>query len=261
MHKYQPRIIVAKTSDPRAIAWSPSTYVAFPETQFIAVTAYQNEKITQLKIDNNPFAKGFRQHGQAKCKRKRCAEEDNEDELICVTDDQNVSGENDNRLNNSIFSTNDGSINSFELLSPRSRSCSEDEKQSDCSSPLLIQGSPTIKCPNSEELTDFSSRMNQITPEVCLEASTVSLRSTYYPYFINSQVYLPLSSYYPCFPAQHLPTSYNMPYYYHPYGRYNGTNMEGMTSTSQFLYPQRIIKGIEKPKKLTDFSIKTLLGC
>ncbi|KAG7215001.1 hypothetical protein INR49_022898 [Caranx melampygus] len=28
-----------------------------PETEFVAVTAYQNDKITQLKIDNNPFAK------------------------------------------------------------------------------------------------------------------------------------------------------------------------------------------------------------
>ncbi|CAH1774927.1 unnamed protein product, partial [Owenia fusiformis] len=34
--------------------------ISFPETQFIAVTAYQNTDITQLKIDNNPFAKGFR---------------------------------------------------------------------------------------------------------------------------------------------------------------------------------------------------------
>ncbi len=32
----------------------------FAETEFIAVTAYQNTDITQLKIDNNPFAKGFR---------------------------------------------------------------------------------------------------------------------------------------------------------------------------------------------------------
>uniref|UniRef100_A0AAR2KSU4 T-box domain-containing protein n=1 Tax=Pygocentrus nattereri TaxID=42514 RepID=A0AAR2KSU4_PYGNA len=32
----------------------------FPETAFIAVTSYQNHKITQLKIENNPFAKGFR---------------------------------------------------------------------------------------------------------------------------------------------------------------------------------------------------------
>ncbi|KAI4455332.1 protein phosphatase inhibitor [Holotrichia oblita] len=32
----------------------------FPETAFTAVTAYQNHRITQLKIASNPFAKGFR---------------------------------------------------------------------------------------------------------------------------------------------------------------------------------------------------------
>merc|ERR1719273_158989 len=35
------------------------TYI-FPETIFTAVTAYQNQLITKLKIDSNPFAKGFR---------------------------------------------------------------------------------------------------------------------------------------------------------------------------------------------------------
>ena len=34
---------------------------SFPETTFIAVTAYQNEKITQLKIDHNPYARAFRE--------------------------------------------------------------------------------------------------------------------------------------------------------------------------------------------------------
>uniref|UniRef100_G3TPV6 T-box transcription factor 10 n=1 Tax=Loxodonta africana TaxID=9785 RepID=G3TPV6_LOXAF len=33
----------------------------FTETQFTAVTAYQNHRITQLKIASNPFAKGFRE--------------------------------------------------------------------------------------------------------------------------------------------------------------------------------------------------------
>lgn len=33
---------------------------SFPETSFMAVTAYQNHRITQLKIASNPFAKGFR---------------------------------------------------------------------------------------------------------------------------------------------------------------------------------------------------------
>lgn len=94
MHKYQPRIIVVKTADPSSLGWAPSTCIVFTETQFIAVTAYQNEKITQLKIDNNPFAKGFRHNGQAKCKRKlhqRTEEETSEsdkEELINVVDDE-----------------------------------------------------------------------------------------------------------------------------------------------------------------------------
>ena len=31
----------------------------FPTTQFVAVTAYQNEDVTALKIKHNPFAKAF----------------------------------------------------------------------------------------------------------------------------------------------------------------------------------------------------------
>lgn len=38
--------------------WQVLTY-RFPETQFIAVTAYQNEEVTSLKIKYNPFAKAF----------------------------------------------------------------------------------------------------------------------------------------------------------------------------------------------------------
>uniref|UniRef100_A0A8C5DPC6 T-box domain-containing protein n=1 Tax=Gouania willdenowi TaxID=441366 RepID=A0A8C5DPC6_GOUWI len=63
MHRYQPRFHVVY-ADP-----APNSYLnanrnfcsfAFPETQFMAVTAYQNHRITQLKIASNPFAKGFR---------------------------------------------------------------------------------------------------------------------------------------------------------------------------------------------------------
>ncbi|XP_054623096.1 T-box transcription factor TBX21 isoform X2 [Dunckerocampus dactyliophorus] len=63
LHKYQPRLhIVEAKEDGSEDAFQPSkaqTFI-FPETQFIAVTAYQNADITQLKIDHNPFAKGFR---------------------------------------------------------------------------------------------------------------------------------------------------------------------------------------------------------
>ncbi|CDW54965.1 T box transcription factor TBX20 [Trichuris trichiura] len=66
MHKYQPRIHmfelpIGGTGDIDVLLWQKEykTFV-FPETQFTAVTAYQNQLITKLKIDSNPFAKGFR---------------------------------------------------------------------------------------------------------------------------------------------------------------------------------------------------------
>ncbi|XP_054733576.1 T-related protein isoform X1 [Anastrepha obliqua] len=55
LHKYEPRVhLVRVGSEQRHVV----TY-AFPETQFIAVTAYQNEEVTSLKIKYNPFAKAF----------------------------------------------------------------------------------------------------------------------------------------------------------------------------------------------------------
>ncbi|KAM3963033.1 dorsocross1 [Aphomia sociella] len=71
MHKYRPKVLVVRARDAAALMWgAPQTSFSFPETEFIAVTAYQNDRITKLKIDNNPFAKGFRACGQSKCKRK-----------------------------------------------------------------------------------------------------------------------------------------------------------------------------------------------
>ncbi|MEQ2290467.1 hypothetical protein AMECASPLE_003601 [Ameca splendens] len=55
LHKYEPRIHIIRVGGPRRMITSHS----FPETQFIAVTAYQNEEITALKIKYNPFAKAF----------------------------------------------------------------------------------------------------------------------------------------------------------------------------------------------------------
>ncbi|XP_066922418.1 T-box transcription factor T-like [Clytia hemisphaerica] len=57
LHKYQPRIHVIRVGAPEGER-TISTHT-FPETQFIAVTAYQNEEITHLKIQYNPFAKAF----------------------------------------------------------------------------------------------------------------------------------------------------------------------------------------------------------
>ncbi|XP_053638380.2 T-box transcription factor T-like isoform X1 [Cherax quadricarinatus] len=55
LHKYEPRLRVVQVGgEQRTISCH-----SFPECQFIAVTAYQNEEVTALKIKHNPFAKAF----------------------------------------------------------------------------------------------------------------------------------------------------------------------------------------------------------
>ncbi|KAL5968366.1 T-box transcription factor TBX2-B [Taenia solium] len=71
MHKYQPRFYLIKAKDVIRLPYSSFHSFSFPETVFIAVTAYQNEMITQLKIDHNPFAKGFRDTGGGRREKKR----------------------------------------------------------------------------------------------------------------------------------------------------------------------------------------------
>ncbi|XP_063313126.1 T-box protein VegT-like [Pelobates fuscus] len=61
MHRYKPRFHIVQSDDVYNVRWGLLQVFSFPETEFTAVTAYQNEKITKLKIDHNPFAKGFRE--------------------------------------------------------------------------------------------------------------------------------------------------------------------------------------------------------
>uniref|UniRef100_A0A671NZ34 T-box transcription factor 15 n=1 Tax=Sinocyclocheilus anshuiensis TaxID=1608454 RepID=A0A671NZ34_9TELE len=71
MHKYQPRVHVIRKdfsselspTKPIPTGEGVKTF-SFPETIFTTVTAYQNQQITRLKIDRNPFAKGFRDSGR-----------------------------------------------------------------------------------------------------------------------------------------------------------------------------------------------------
>uniref|UniRef100_A0A673J2V3 MAX gene-associated protein-like n=1 Tax=Sinocyclocheilus rhinocerous TaxID=307959 RepID=A0A673J2V3_9TELE len=63
MHRYLPRLhIIPADKDSENIQVDRPNVVTlrFSQTEFFAVTAYQNLRITQLKIDYNPFAKGFR---------------------------------------------------------------------------------------------------------------------------------------------------------------------------------------------------------
>uniref|UniRef100_UPI00398F1D33 T-box transcription factor TBX18 isoform X3 n=1 Tax=Pristiophorus japonicus TaxID=55135 RepID=UPI00398F1D33 len=71
MHKYQPRVhVIRKECGEELSPVKPIPegdgvkHFSFPETVFTTVTAYQNQQITRLKIDRNPFAKGFRDSGR-----------------------------------------------------------------------------------------------------------------------------------------------------------------------------------------------------
>ncbi|GMR49318.1 hypothetical protein PMAYCL1PPCAC_19513, partial [Pristionchus mayeri] len=72
MHKYQPRVHIVRRDknnpihDPLTVRLSKESYrsFVFEKTQFVGVTAYQNQLITKLKIVHNPFAKGFRDSGE-----------------------------------------------------------------------------------------------------------------------------------------------------------------------------------------------------
>lgn len=45
MHKYQPRFHIVRANDIMKLPYSTFRTYVFPETEFIAVTAYQNEKV------------------------------------------------------------------------------------------------------------------------------------------------------------------------------------------------------------------------
>lgn len=50
MHKYQPRFHIVKANDILKLPWSQFRTFVFRETEFIAVTAYQNEKVRIANI-------------------------------------------------------------------------------------------------------------------------------------------------------------------------------------------------------------------
>ncbi|CAK8680258.1 unnamed protein product [Clavelina lepadiformis] len=63
MHRYQPRIHVVRSDDVSTLHLQPRSTLSFPQTVFITVTVYQNQEISKLKVENNPFARGFRTKG------------------------------------------------------------------------------------------------------------------------------------------------------------------------------------------------------
>ncbi|XP_077178923.1 MAX gene-associated protein-like isoform X2 [Paroedura picta] len=77
MHRYLPRLHLVPADKATEVIQLNSPDVqtfTFLQTEFFAVTAYQNIQITQLKIDYNPFAKGLVKNGlrsSSQCESKQ----------------------------------------------------------------------------------------------------------------------------------------------------------------------------------------------
>ncbi|KAF1762226.1 hypothetical protein GCK72_010488 [Caenorhabditis remanei] len=73
MHKYVPVLTIYESpSESPFVANSSNQCIAsvrIPHTEFIAVTAYQNQKVTELKIKFNDYAKGFRKEKENRKRR------------------------------------------------------------------------------------------------------------------------------------------------------------------------------------------------
>ncbi|XP_042611067.1 T-box transcription factor TBX3-like [Cyprinus carpio] len=145
MHKYQPRFHIVRANDILKLPYSTFKTYVFPETEFIAVTAYQNEKITQLKIDNNPFAKGFRDTGNGRREKRKQMFHQRCDVALkkanVVTDDSSFDQSSSNPLiqeTNVVTSTstdtNESDIDGYgdekESNEDRKHSVSQDEQNS-----------------------------------------------------------------------------------------------------------------------------------
>jgi len=60
MHKYQPRLHIIRSSELTQLPWAPQQAFVFPETEFVAVTAYQvgNYSWDSLNEDGQQIDKG-----------------------------------------------------------------------------------------------------------------------------------------------------------------------------------------------------------
>ncbi|XP_063752828.1 T-box transcription factor TBX3-like [Eleginops maclovinus] len=109
MHKYQPRFHIVKATDIQKLPYSTFKTYVFCETEFIAVTAYQNDKITQLKIDNNPFAKGFRDTGNGRREKRKLqhSSQKSKDMRMADVESESVKGSDNSKSSDAHESESD----------------------------------------------------------------------------------------------------------------------------------------------------------
>lgn len=210
---------------------------------------FQNDRITKLKIDNNPFAKGFRETGQSRCKRKS----------ITTTITSSTPCKNSSSSNNSDIieqdvkrMRSDSSACSISSLDDSGLSVSD--SSSGTSSPEVSEDMMHIK---EERIMRESNHHNHEHENLMRHYNTMM-----HPWMDIAFSYLSRTpySYYPSIPLDLIP-QHNMS---HTMTTYSPQN-------HQMIYPNvdcnpikssPIIKS-EQPKvaKKSSFTISAILGC
>ncbi|XP_014231709.1 T-box-containing protein TBX6L-like isoform X2 [Trichogramma pretiosum] len=137
MHKYCPRLWIIECDGHINLRHSIQTllhlYPSFSRdleySEFIAVTAYQNQQVTDLKIEMNPFAAGFTSTGKANTRRKREAAKLREKQQLAntseQTDDEN-SAQESRSCSRKASSDDDNNSSSDECDCPKPRQVNDD---------------------------------------------------------------------------------------------------------------------------------------
>lgn len=195
MHKYVARVHVVQANDLIELQFAPYNTFVFPDTTFLGVTAYQNDRITQLKIDNNPFAKGFRENGQLRGKRKGSVDDPDETKAKGSFDDTEAS-------KRSRTSSGGGNFND----------CSDEDEVFSGSSPvnpehMLKRSAATSSSSQQSEaaLLDINHSSSPMMKRLELEAASRGLTG-FPPPASNSLAISPSSLYSPCLPFPPLPS-------------------------------------------------------
>ena len=87
MHKYEPCLYVCRVDQVANLTTVVKSF-AFPKTQFIAVTAYQNEEVTNLKIKFNSYAHD--KINEQKIKEEIVVDEDNEGPTLQLSEPMTI---------------------------------------------------------------------------------------------------------------------------------------------------------------------------
>ncbi|XP_077596135.1 T-box transcription factor TBX2b-like isoform X1 [Stigmatopora nigra] len=154
MHKYQPRFHIVRANDIMKLPYSTFLTYVFPETEFIAVTAYQNEKITQLKIDNNPFAKGFRETGNGRREKRNNplnASPPEENKAYCADSDDSWEQ----------AKTSESFHSPLESLAGTSMSNCQDDNNTGSDSDIDLQGEDADDCSHPESSSGSIEKSNK----------------------------------------------------------------------------------------------------